>query len=811
MKISLNWIKKFVDIDKYNPYELSEILTEKTVEVEEIIHIAENLDKIVVGEIKQIKPHPNADKLRLCVTDIGEDEVQIVCGGDNIREGMKVAVALPGARVRWHGEGDLVTLEKTKIRGEESYGMICASAEIGLAESTADQQEGEKGVMDLETDASPGTPLEKALGIDDVVLDVDNKSITHRPDLWSHTGIAREISAVCDVDFKADDYFNLDLIQKDLDSYPVSENIKINLNKDISSHYIAVKISNIKIEESPEWLKKTLQSIGQKSINNIVDIANYVMFEVGQPVHTFDAKKVSDDDRYDISVDYAQDELTLKALDENEYKIDNSVPLIWINKSPSAIAGVIGGYDSQVDSSTTEILLESAYFNHKAIRISSKSVNLRTEASARFEKNINLFSPMIGVWRFLSLVKEIIPSANIDFIACEKNFEAEDRVIDLDLSEIKAKTGIDISFDDIKANLEKLGFEVNESETLSVHVPFWRYTDINIKEDVYEEIVRVYGLNSINTEEDDDIYSRDAIFSYRERFVKRYLTLSGKIWEVENHSFDNDKMAEFLQLSDDRWEINNPVSSECKFLRKSLLPNLLQNVKDNARFYDSIKLFEIGRVFLNQTNDDKLPNQPYRLGIIFYDKNKLKTDLFLDLKGMLNNLFEHLDIIAVYEEADADFDYIYGGKVLNIYTEGKNIGYMYIFDDKKTSSVKINYPMVYADIDWEYLKDLELPFVQFKKINEYPEVDRDISVIVDKKISYSTVEETIRSSATLLKRLQLFDVYEGEQIGEGKKSYAWHLYFGSDERTLTSDEVNSEVEAIIKKLSENIGAEVRTN
>ncbi len=813
MKISLNWLKKFVDI-KEDPHTLAEKLTEHTVEIEEVISEDKYLDKVVVGEIKEIKPHPNADKLKLCMTDIGSGStVQIVCGGANIYEGMKVAVALPGAKVRWHGEGEWTEIGKAKIRGEESYGMICASAEIGLAESTDKQEEGPDGVMDLNTDAACGTQLSEALNLDDVILDIDNKSITHRPDLWSHIGIAREVSAIFKRKLKADAYFDIPKIEKGLSGISISDDISIFLNEEICRRYIAVYIKNIKIEESPDWLKKQLLSIGQRPVNNIVDITNYVMFEVGQPLHAFDAVKVkSKDGKFKVKVDYGKKDLTIKALDEKEYAADDTIPLIYIDDKPSAIAGVMGGFNSEVDSSTEEILLESANFIPQVIRLASKKLDLRTEASSRFEKNINLQSPMIGVWRFIQVLKEVCPQAEVVYLRDEKLAEEKEKEIVITKDYIDRTAGCEIPESEIESIFKYLGFmhSVKNGE-YRVKVPFWRQADINIKEDIAEEVIRIYGYNNIKGENMriEGYYSDDVLFSVRERQVKRFLTFAGGVWEVENHSFDNDKIAEVLHLDENRWEIENPLSQECRYLRKSLLPNMLQNVKDNLRFYEYVNIFEIGRVFPDRLNDDLLPDQPYRLGIIMASKNLLNQELFIHLKGVVERMFDYLGVEAVYELGNFDGRYAAQNQALYIYLEGKPIGYMAVIDESVLKQIKIQVPVVYAEIDWDYLSKVEEKEIKYRKFALYPAVDRDISVIVDKSIAYSEVEKVIRESSDLLESLRLFDVYTGRQIGEGKKSYAWHLYFRAEDRTLTSEEVNKEVDKIIKNLASSLGAQVR--
>jgi phenylalanyl-tRNA synthetase beta chain len=441
MKLSLNWLKEYVNLPpNLAPSQLAYDLTMSTVEVEEIKNQASMFDKIVVGKIIEIKKHPNADKLHLVFVDVGE-KLQVVCGGTNLQEGMLVAVALIGAKVRWHGEGDLVEMVAAEIRGEKSFGMICSSNEIGLQDKFPG---GEKEILDLgaalaEKKLLPGQPLAEVLASDEMVIEIDNKSLTNRPDLWNHYGLARELSAIYKTKFKFFDLEKLDKEIKKLRNKEIKEKdleIKI-LDKDLCDRYIGCMVKNIKIEPSPAWLTKKLEAVGVRSINNIVDITNYVMFDVGEPMHAFDTTKLhhaelrgSENNRgttRKIIVRGAKKGEKIMSLDGVERKLDETMLVIADEKKPIALAGIMGGEHSGVDENTVEIIFEAAHFNAVNIRKTSQKLGLRSESSIRFEKNLDVHLAELGMLRALALIKQILPQAEIGPLV-DENYVKENKI-----------------------------------------------------------------------------------------------------------------------------------------------------------------------------------------------------------------------------------------------------------------------------------------------------------------------------------------------------------------------------------------------
>jgi len=443
----------------------------------------------VVGEIIKVKNHPNADKLKVVDTKISSGKtVEIVCGGINLKDGIKVTVALPGAKILWHGEGDLVELKKTKIRGVESFGMICASSEIGLDKQFPAKDERE--IMDISfVDDRAGTAIKKALGLDDVVFQVENKSITHRPDLWNHYGMARELSIL----------YKKPLKKLQLPKLLPGKNKKLKVKiKDtkICHRYMGVIIDGIQIQPSPEWMQKRLRTCGIRSINNLVDITNYVMLELGQPMHVFDADKINGD----ILVRKARSGEKILALDGIEYTLDNEDPIIADKNGPIAMAGIMGGEKSGVATNTKTVIFEAANFDPTTIRRSSIRHALRSEGSSRHEKSLDPTNIENALYRAVQLALELCPKAKISSnIADEKNFKLNQGPIQISHEFIEKKIGIEIKPETATSILKNLGFEMKgSSKKLSVTVPTWRATkDVSIAEDLVEEVARIYGYENI--------------------------------------------------------------------------------------------------------------------------------------------------------------------------------------------------------------------------------------------------------------------------------------------------------------------------
>ncbi|MFH0854601.1 MAG: phenylalanine--tRNA ligase subunit beta [bacterium] len=847
MKISLNWLKQFVDMPKdITPEKLAEVLTLKTVEVEGVERQGKYLDNVVVGKIAKIEPHPNADKLKICSVDVGEKEMlQIVCGGINLRDGMFVAVAKIGAKVKWHGEEEIM-MEKVKIRGEESNGMICAVAELGL--DNIIKQEHEAEILDLEKyqvssiKHKAGALLAEVLRFDDVVFDIDNKSITHRPDLWSHYGISREIAAIYGSKL-AHGKPRQDLALKG-DGADISVDIKDN---DLCPRYMALAMSGIKIASSPQWMQNRLIAVGIRPINNIVDITNFVMLELGQPMHAFDKFKVqSSKFKVGLQVRRAIQGEKIKTLDKVERILDESMLVIADSEKPIAIAGVMGGANSEIDENTAEIILESANFEKINNRKTSAKLGLRTEASMRYEKGLDTNLCAEALARCVELIKDIIPNS---IISSEVVDIWEGRsvpiIIEVSLDYIKKKMGIEIEAKKVAEILESLGFEVKHSVAPSIEgdlvfkitVPSWRATgDISIPDDIVEEVVRIYGYNNIKPKMpevflDPPLENKERIL---ERRIKNILSIGFGMAETSNYSFVNEKQLDNLGMNEKCVKLANPLSSEHTLLRPSLIPNLLKNVKDNLRYFDEFAMFEIGSIFRDEVGDiekfkvqkpvirelngskskiqEFLPFQEKFISGIVVESGKDKIPYY-NAKEIIIGLLKELNIDCLIEQSnEIEENWMHQYRKSEIKNQKSKVIIGYISELNPSVAEKIgikNARVGIFNLSLKVLLELSGEAVKYKPLPKYPSITRDLAVIVDKKVLYKDLADFIEETDKLITNVELFDIFENEKLGADKKSMAFHITFQSSERTLTDGEAEKIFTDIVENLEKKFGAEAR--
>jgi len=855
MKISLNWLKELVKIpDNITPEEIGLALTLKTVEVEGIERQGESLKNVVIGKINKIEKHPNADKLQLCSVDIGEkNDAQIVCGGTNLKEEMFTVVAKVGAKVRWHGEGDLVELEKAKIRGIESNGMICASSELGLENIIS--QESDSEIIDLGERGSdaddyaddyadttriiPGTSLVEVLKLDDVIFDIDNKSLTNRPDLWGHVGIAMEVGAIFGVqsvdrnvpwhvstDTTADDGLVVDV-----------------QNQELCPRYMAVTLSGIKIGQSPQWIQNRLLAVGMRPINNIVDVTNYVMLELGQPMHSFNYQLSVNS--YQLRVRNAQDGEKIVTLDGEERELDSEMLVIADGEKAIAIAGVMGGANSEIDEKTTDIILESANFEKVNNRQTATKLGLRTEAVMRYEKGLDPNLTEQALARCVELIQQMIPEAKISNKIIDIKTESKSiQPIEITTEYINKKIGTDISAKRVVEILESLGFGVKTGNsvsdnnarqncTMQISVPSWRATgDVSIKEDIVEEVARIYGFDNIIPEAPKMSLKVPEENKERKLTYKIKDILKGQgMTETSNYSFVNDEQLEKMGINSEQCvEISNPISADSKFLRPNLIIRLLQNAKDNLRFYKEFSMFEIGSVFRDVDGKDcadpkcskKLPWQEKTVaGIIVADKSAVP---FYEAKETAESLMRELGVGYDVADDTVKREWVHPCRKLRLITH--NMEHItYDTDDAGEYSLgyisEIN-PGVVRKMGIKNARVAVFEFSlgelvgainydkKYEKISKFPSILRDLAIMVNKKILVGDLVQTINTEAGKnLTDIELFDYYEGKQLEDDKKSLAFHLTFQSIERTLEDKEVDEIFCKITNKLRKEFKAELR--
>ncbi len=814
MKVALSWLEKFVQLPpNLSAKEIAEALTLSTVEVEEVVDLSEQFNNMVVGKIVEIKPHPNADKLRLAMTDIGGGEIkQIVCGGTNLFTGMLVAVALPGSFVKWHGQGDLVKLEKAKIRGEESFGMICAAEEIGLADLFP-QATGTEIINLSFLEVEPGTPLGKALSLDDFVLEIDNKSLTNRPDLWGHYGIARELSAIYQVDLGKVPVDRINIDNK-------SNILRVNIKSSDCRRYLGAMVQGVKVGPSPWWLASQLFKVGIRPINNIVDLTNYVMLELGQPLHAFDASYIPGGD---IVVRPANSDEPFQALDGKEYKLSATDLVIANHKQPIALAGIIGGADSAISDVTSAVIFESANFDPVTIRRSSKRLGIRTDSSARFEKGLDPELAYLGMRRVLTLVSKLFDEVKIEAVVDNYLEPLQPAVITVNLDFLNKKIGQEIDISEAADILRRLDFSTKvKGKTMEIKVPTWRSTgDISLPEDIVEEVARILGYGNIRP-------SLPIVKLYPpppdrmrklKRQIKNYLTFSADLTEVLSYPFVDEVVKDKWGFNDgDLVYLQNPIASNLNILRPTLLPNLLKFLLDNMRWQEQVGLFEIGRVFRYQPSewprtpkgDSFLPWQDYHLAFGLAGKS---AEYYLRAKGIVEGLLDYLHISDYkWQEAGDEFA-VEMGKTLQLYLliNNENIGSIFIPNQDLIKAYDIESEVVMGEFNFNILARNYHSQHQYTPLPKYPSVVYDLAVIFPSEVKWEEIVGVIKSASNLARKIYPFDVYHGKQIPAGHKSIAFTIEFADPDKTLTSSEVEAEIKNILKLLDEKLGGKLRQN
>ena len=812
MKISLDWIKDYVDIPE--DIELSKIaydLTMSTVEVEDMVVLSRGLSNIVVGVVSEILPHPNADKLTICRTDIGAGEIrEIVCGGSNLREGMKVAVAKPGAMVRWHGTGDPVEIKNTKLRGVESYGMICASSEIGLFDLFPFTDEAT--IADLSGfSAAAGTNLAEALGIDDVILEIDNKSLTNRPDLWGHYGIAREIAALYDLPLKAFKPY----VPPEPNGFRVAIDDAVRCPR-----YIGVRIEGLSVKPSPFEIQSRIWRVGMRPINAIVDISNYVMLATGQPTHAFD----SDNIKGHITVRRARDAEKLLLLNGRELSLTTEDLAITDDEGPVALAGVMGGEKDSVLPETTRVILEIANFEALGVRRTAARYETRTEAATRYEKNIDPERCDLALSLSMSMFADLFPGLSVT--GYDDNFPNRPGIkeIDVSMSWLTRRLGKRIPDDDITGMLGRLGFGVEiAGDSMRLKAPSWRSTgDVSIPNDIMEETARMYGLENfeatpITTAFTGAINQQDVD---ADRKIREYLAFRCGMQEVFTYPWiSSEYINAVLGGSDGMLAISTPPSPEERFLRSSLLPNLCKAVALNQHSFSEFSIFESAQVFFDRDFEaaydprESLPLQRRNVaGACVSGKGDVNA-LFRMAKGFVEAMprYTHIEPFAfekIKKPVWAD-DVLW----LNISAGGDLIGNLALLSKKASLDCGIkNSAVMLFDLDIDSLKPLLSRTNKFTHLPEYPLTDYDVSMLFESSVRWEEIEGVItgkKGAEDLLRDVSFVDEYRGSQVPDGKKSVTFRLLIGSLKKTLTSEEIEGCAGAVIKRLRKTLGAEMR--
>lgn len=805
MKVSLNWVKKYVKLpENINTKEMTNDLTLRTVEVEDATNESDKFHDIIVGKILEINDHPNADKLRVCKVDIGESEPkQIVCGGTNLYVGELVVVSKPGAEVYWHGESELMKIKDSKVRGVDSYGMICGAEEVYLEGLFPPKTEAE--IVDLSNiECTVGENISDVIDMNDTVLEIDNKSLTNRPDLWGHYGIARELSAI----------YNTELIP--LEKVSIDEKLpKYNVEIEDTTkcqRYVAVEIENVYEKSSPIWMQSSLIKAGMRPINAIVDITNYVMLAVGQPLHAFDRTHV---DGNKIIVRNAEVNEELLLLDNNSIKLTTDDLVICDENSPMALAGIRGGKKDSILPETTGIVLEIANFTAKTIRKTGKRFDEKTDASIRYEKNIDTERVDDGLNLALKLFKEIFPESKIVAFNDVYPVKTENEKIDVSEKFLNERLGKVLPRETITNILTHLGYEVEYKDGIyHTVVPTWRSTgDVSLKDDVMGDIARLLSFESFEKQPltikfDKAVRQNNVIL---ERRIKEYLSVRCGFNEIFTYPWVDIKYINAASIDTNNLvKLATPPSPEEAYLRSSLVPGMLESISKNLRYFDSFKMYEMAQVFEKgvyheSSEDETLPiHKKLLTGCIVGRDAK---EIFYELKGVLEYICEytHMEKISFKEgtkpswaDINAHLDIILNDEVIG------NIGLLSVkaMNDSKIKRTNV----AIFEINVDKLIPYPSRTNEFKHIPVLPSIEKDLSLIVDENVTWEELTKYIKSKVSSIK---FIEEYRGNQIPEGKKSIMLRVTFDSENTTLTSEEINSKLEAIVRTLNRMCGAELR--
>ena len=806
MKISNSWLQDYLKVD-LSIDEIADLLTDIGLEVEGVEKfesIKGGLEGIVIGKIVTVEKHPDADRLKLTTVDVGQSEpLQIVCGAPNVAVDLKVPVATVGT---WLYDGDdSFKIKRSKIRGEISNGMICGPDEIGLGEKT-------DGIMILSDDAKVGISGSEYFDIKtDTVFEIG--LTPNRTDAMSHIGVARDLKAALN-SRNNDLKMCLPSVKNfSIDNEKLNIDVKVN-SSELCPRYSGLSISNVNVNDSPDWLKNRLLSIGVKPINNVVDITNYVLHEIGQPLHAFDADKINGNK---IIVDKVQSETSFTTLDELERKLSNEDLMICNEKEPMCIAGVFGGIDSGVSKNTKNIFLESAYFNPVSIRKSAKRHNLNTDASFRYERGCDPNITIYALKRAALMIKEIctaeISSEIFDFYPTP----IDNNTIKLSFDSLNKIVGQKLNKAIVKNILKNLEIKIlDESETyLELSVPTYR-VDVTREIDVIEEIMRIYGFNTIPLPE--KITSSVSVINSKDSYsikklVSAFLSNNG-FNEIMNNSLTKSSYNDLVdEIKDENnVPIINPLSSDLNIMRRTLLFSALESIEYNQNRKNlDLKLFEFGKSY--HLFDSYIENQHLFLSFTGlkqqenWNSNKENIDFYY-VKEYVHTLLERLNI-SKFKSKECSY---FGLSQAMIYSyKGKNLVEFGSVDQNILDKFKIRTHVFVTNFNWDLILDLiQNKNISYTPVNKFPKIRRDLSLLIDNSISFVQLQKVAKNvNSSLLKDINLFDVYSGDKLPENKKSYAISFVFEDNSKTLTDHQVDEIMNKLIEEYKKSVGAEIR--
>lgn len=794
MKVPMSWFNDYTDISGITPKEYAHALTMTGSKVEGIENMGAEIEKVVTGKVLTCEMHPDSDHLHICTVDARTGEtLQIVCGAPNVKAGIIVPTALNGAKLPGG-----ITIKKGKLRGAESNGMLCSHEELGLTSADLGYTP-EYGILILPEDTPVGMDIKDYFGINEDVVEFEITS--NRPDCFSVIGLARETAATFRKPFN---------VPKPIFS-STDENIADTLcvevkNPEKCMRYSAKMIKNVKIGPSPKWMVTRLKAAGIRSINNIVDITNYILLEYGQPMHAFDLRDLAQNK---IIVRDAKDGEVIKTLDEQDRTLNHNDLVISDGEKAVAIAGVMGGFNSEVKPDTTTVVFESATFNASSVRLTAQKIGLRTESSSRYEKGLDVLNTVPAVERACQLVEELncgeVVGGIIDIIG--KPYEK--RIHSFRPDKINAFLGTNISTEDMVKYLQTLEFEV-DTEKMEIVSPSFR-PDIEGEADIAEEIARMYGYDKIPVTLLCGAATRGGKTPLQKTrdMINNTLTAQG-MYEIYTYTFTGPSVYDKLNLPQNHTlrnsvKISNPFGEDTSMMRTTSVGSMLDTLSYNFnRRAENAKLFEIAKVFIPK-NPGELPEENETVTIGMFGG----VDFF-DLKGACESLFNALNITNVKYRAETENPIYHPGRCAEIIINGKNAGTIGEIHPNVAHKFNIETKCYVGEISLKAIFNAIDNNIKFNPLPKFPAVTRDIAMLVNKEVPVADIEEIItKASGKLLDTIKLFDIYEGSQIPEGKKSVAYAISFRAQDRNLTNEEINVIFEKILKKLEAGVNAQLR--
>ncbi|SDX55342.1 phenylalanyl-tRNA synthetase beta subunit [Marininema mesophilum] len=807
MLVSYRWLQQYVDLKDVTPAQLAEALTRGGIEVDVIENRDGGVEKVIVGYVASVEPHPDAEKLRVCSIDAGDEErLQIVCGAANVAQGQKVPVAIHGAKLPGG-----VKIKKSKLRGISSQGMVCSAKELGLPEKLLSKEQ-QEGILVLPEDVAVGTDVKEILGLNDHVLELD--LTPNRSDCLSMIGVAYEVAALLDREVNLPEG-----IEEGSAGAEKSLDIVLDAEEDCP-FYAARVIEGLQLAPSPQWLQNILLAAGIRPINNIVDVTNYVMLETGQPLHAFDYDQVTDGE---IVVRRAHPGEQVVTLDGVTRACDEETLLITDGTRPIGIAGVMGGADSEVTVATTTILLESAYFAPPSVRRTGRKLGLRSEASSRFEKGVDPERIVPALNRAVQLFGELASGRPASEVKTESLGGINDVTVTLRHERLIAVLGVQIPEEAVCDIFRRLRFPMEKGDGVyRVQVPS-RRPDISIEVDLIEEVARLYGYHRIPTTLPWGQQSPGALTEEQQirRIIRRTLRTAG-LFEVLNYSLTSPARLSELEaplVKEYRpIRLNMPMSDERKVLRTSLIPQLIETAEYNIHRRESgVALFELGKIYLSDEKKlTQLPQEKWELaGLItgetvakHWDQEAKKPDFF-SVKGLLEHLFIRLGVENVTMRG-ARYQGWHPGRTAEVLLDGEPIGLLGQLHPRVAEAHDLDETYVFQVLVAPLIAKIDGIIPMARPLPKFPAVSRDLALVVKEDIPVALLEETIREvGGALLESVTLFDVFTGAQIGEGKKNVAYALSYRAEERTLTDEEVNVLHSKIVNQLGDRFGAMLR--